>query len=96
MWHVWGRNTYRIVVVRFKVRGHLENPGVKGIILKRILNNQKGGGGGLNWIHLLENKDKWRNLVTTVTSLSYFQLSSKLQYDVTVRPSTRIVVHPVC
>jgi hypothetical protein len=45
----------------------LENPGVDGrIILKWIL---KKGEGGMDWIALAQNRDRWRILVLAVMNL---------------------------
>jgi hypothetical protein len=47
--------------------GHLGNPGVDGrIILKWIL---KKWDGGIDWIELAEDRDRWRSLVNVLINL---------------------------
>jgi hypothetical protein len=44
---------------------HLEDPGVDGrIILKWIF--KKWDGGGLDWIDMAQDRDRWRALVSAV------------------------------
>jgi hypothetical protein len=46
---------------------HLENPGVGGrIILKWIF---KKWDGGMDWIDMAQDRDRWRALVSTVMNL---------------------------
>jgi hypothetical protein len=46
---------------------HLEDPGVDGrIILKRIF---KTWDGGMNWMELAQDRDRWRALVNAVMNL---------------------------
>jgi len=47
-----------------KVRGHLEDTGIDGrIIFKRIFGKWDGG---IDWINLAHDTDRWRALVNTV------------------------------
>jgi hypothetical protein len=56
-----GKGAYRILVGRLEGRNHLEDPGLDGmIILKRIF---KTWDGGMNWIDMVQNRDRWRALV---------------------------------
>ena len=49
-------------------RGHLGDPGVEGrIILRWIF--RKWEVGGMDWIELAQDRDKWRALVTVVMNL---------------------------
>jgi hypothetical protein len=48
-------------------RGHLEDPGVDGrIILRWIFGNLDGG---MDWIELAQDRDRWRSLVNAVMNL---------------------------
>jgi hypothetical protein len=52
-------------VYRFLVGNHLEDPGVDGrIILRWICRNLYGG--GIDWIDLAQDGDRWRALVNGV------------------------------
>jgi hypothetical protein len=55
------RGAHRILVGDLRVGDHLGDPGVDGrIILKRIF---KTWDGGMDWIELAEDRDRWRALV---------------------------------
>jgi hypothetical protein len=57
----------RIVVGRPEGRNHLGDPGVDGrIIIKWIF---KTWDGGMDWIELAQDRDRWRDLVNAVTNL---------------------------
>jgi hypothetical protein len=61
-----GRGAYRILVGRLEGRNHLEDPGVDGrIILKWI----RKWDGGMDWVHMVQDKDRWRALVNAVMKL---------------------------
>jgi len=49
-------------------RDHLEDPGVNGRILKWI-ERKLDVGGGMDWIGLAQNRDRWRALVNAVMNL---------------------------
>jgi hypothetical protein len=47
---------------------HLEDPGIDGrIILKWIL--KKWDGGGMDWIDMAQDRDRWQALVSAVMNL---------------------------
>ena len=45
-------------------RDHLEDPGVDGIILRRIF--RKWDGEDMGWIDLAQDRDRWRAFVNAV------------------------------
>jgi hypothetical protein len=46
-------------------RDHLEDPGIDGMILKWIFKKD----GGMDWIDLAQDRDRWRALVNAVMNL---------------------------
>ena len=69
MQHVWGRGT---VLTEFglgkpRERDTFEDPGVDGrIIVRRVLRMWNGG---MGWIVLAQDRDRWRALVNAVMHL---------------------------
>jgi hypothetical protein len=69
MWHVWGRREVHTGFWWGDVRegDHLGDPGVDGtIILRRVFGKWDGG---MNWIELAQDRDRWRPLVNAVMNL---------------------------
>jgi hypothetical protein len=69
MWRVWGRGEVHTGLYWRKLtkRDHLEDPGVDGrIILKWIFERLDGG---IDWIYLAQDRDRWRPLVNVVMNL---------------------------
>jgi hypothetical protein len=46
---------------------HLEDPGVDGRIIRRWIFRKWSGGGGMNLIHLAQDKERWRAINLRVT-----------------------------
>jgi hypothetical protein len=62
------RGAYRALVGKPEGGNHLEDPGVDGrIILKWTC--ERLDGGGMDWINLAQNRDRWRDLVNAVMNL---------------------------
>jgi hypothetical protein len=71
MWHVWGKREVHTGFWWGDLRegDHLGDPGVDGrIILKWI---SKKLDGGIDWIELIEDRNKWRVLVNAVMNLRF-------------------------
>jgi hypothetical protein len=59
------RGTCRVLVGKPERRDHLEDPGIDGrFILGWIF--RKYDGGGMDWIRLTQDRDRWRALVNVV------------------------------
>jgi hypothetical protein len=51
-------------------RNYLKDPGIDGrIILKLIFDRLDGGGGGMDWINLAQDRDRWQAVVNTMMNL---------------------------
>ena len=62
------RGVYRVLVWKPEGKNHLEDTGVNGrIILRCILRNCDVG--GVDWIDLAQDRDRWRALVNAVMIL---------------------------
>jgi hypothetical protein len=65
---VEGRNVYRVLVGKPEGKGPLERPrrrwedGIK-------MNCREIGWGGVEWIHLAQDRDRWRAVVNAVMNL---------------------------
>jgi hypothetical protein len=62
MQHVWGRGAYRIL--DGKPEGQRQDPGVDGRIILRCIFRKWGG--GMDWIYMAEDRDRWRAVVNAV------------------------------
>jgi len=62
------RGVYRVLVGEPEVKKHLEGPGVDGRIILRWI-SQEVGCGGMGWIDLAKDRDRWRALVNAVMNL---------------------------
>jgi hypothetical protein len=52
-----GRGAYRVLMEGLGERGHVEDPGVGGRIILRLI--FRIGMDGMDWIELAEDKDRW-------------------------------------
>ena len=63
----YGRGAYRFLLGNLRERGHFEDLGIDGrIILKCILQKWDGG---MYWIDLARDRDRWRAVVHAVMNL---------------------------
>jgi len=61
------RGVYRVLVGNLRGRDHLEDRGIDGkIILRWIFRKWDGG---MDWIDLAQDRDRWRALVNAVMNL---------------------------
>jgi len=70
MWHVWGekRGVYRVLVGKPRGKRPLGRPWSRWEDnIKMDL--QEVGYGGVDWIELAQDRDKWRTLVNAVMNL---------------------------
>jgi hypothetical protein len=59
------RGAYSFLCGSLRERNHLEDAGVGGrVILKCI--NKKRWDGGMDWIYLAQNRDRWRAVVNAI------------------------------
>jgi hypothetical protein len=70
MQHVWGcRKVYtRFWLENLRERDHLEDPGVDGRIILRLI-FRMWDGGGMDWIDLAQDREMGRELVNWVMNL---------------------------
>jgi hypothetical protein len=48
---------------------HLEDPGVDGRIILKCIFNKWDGWGGMDWIDMAQDRDRWRAVVSAVMNL---------------------------
>jgi hypothetical protein len=60
------RGTYRILVGTPEGRNHLGEPDVDGRIISKWIFKKWDGKGGMNWIELAQDRDRWRDVVNAV------------------------------
>jgi hypothetical protein len=48
---------------------HLEDLGVDGRIILKLIFKKCNGGGGMDWIDLAQDSERWRDLVNAVLNL---------------------------
>jgi len=52
-------------------RDHLEDPGVNWRIILKWIFSKWVGGGGMDWLDLAQDRDRWRELVNAVMNLRF-------------------------
>jgi hypothetical protein len=60
------RGAYRALVGKPERRRPLEDPGIDWRIILKWIFERLDGGGGIDWIDLVQDRDRWRVLVNTV------------------------------
>jgi hypothetical protein len=70
-----GRNMYRVLVGKPEGKSHSKEKGVDGRMgSKRTLGRLVGG--GVEWIHLAQDRDRWRAVVNAVMNFWVLELRS--------------------
>jgi hypothetical protein len=71
MWHEWegGRNGYRVLVGKPEGKTPLERPRRRWYDRIKMDLREIGWGGGVEWIHLAQDRDRWRAVVNAVMNL---------------------------
>jgi hypothetical protein len=71
MWHVWVKGELFTGFRWGDLRGrdHSEDPGIRWEENIKIDFHYEGWGGGMDWIDLAQDRDRWRALVNTVMNL---------------------------
>jgi hypothetical protein len=62
-----GRNLYRVLVGKTEGKNHLEDQGVDGTMGSRWTLGRFVG--GVEWIHLAQDRDRWWSVVNAVMNL---------------------------
>jgi hypothetical protein len=52
-----------------KEKDHLKDQGIHGRMGSKLTLEKLVGGGGVEWIHLAQDRDRWRAVVTAVMNL---------------------------
>jgi hypothetical protein len=73
-----GRNVYRVLVVKPEGKNHLEDQGVDGRMGSEWTLGRLVGGGGVEWIHLAQDRVRWRAVVNAVMNLRVLAPRSEL------------------
>jgi hypothetical protein len=63
------RNVYRVFVGKPEGKRPLKNQGVDGRMGSKWTLGRLVGGGGVEWIHLAQDRDRWLAVVNAVTNL---------------------------
>jgi hypothetical protein len=71
MWHAWERkeNCTRFWWESPKERDHSEDQGIGGRMVSEWILGRLAWGGGVDWIWLAQDKDRWRAVVNAVMNL---------------------------
>jgi hypothetical protein len=64
-----GRKVYRVLVGKPEGKNHLEDRGADGKMGIRMHIREIGGGWGMEWIRLAQDRDRWRAVVNAVMNL---------------------------
>jgi len=71
MQYVWGRGEVRTGFWwgNLRDRDHLKNPGIDGRMILRWIFRKWGG--GMDWIYLADNRDRWWAVVNAVMNFLF-------------------------
>jgi hypothetical protein len=68
MWHAWKRKVYKALMRKPERKTPLERPRRRWEVGIRVDLGQTGWG-SVEWINVVQDRDRWRDLVTTVMNL---------------------------
>jgi hypothetical protein len=73
MWYAWERaEMYRgFWWESSKEKNHMEDQGVDGKMESKWILGRLVGGGGVEWIHLAQGRDRWRAVVNAMMNLRF-------------------------
>jgi hypothetical protein len=63
-----GRNVYRVLVGKPEGKDHLKDQGIDGSMGSKWTSGRLAGG-GVEWIHLAEDRDRWWAVMNAVVNL---------------------------
>jgi len=63
------RGVHRVWCGNLRETGNLEDPGVDGMIIRIKMGLQEVGCGGMDWIEMAQDRDRWRARVNAVMNL---------------------------
>jgi hypothetical protein len=64
-----GRNVHRVLMGKPEGKNHLEDQSVDGRMGSKWTLGRLVGGGGVEWIHLAQDRDRWWAVVNAVMNL---------------------------
>jgi len=62
---------YRVLVGKPEGKRPLGRPGIDGRIILKLIFRKLGGGGGMCWNDVAEDRDRWQALVNMVMNLQF-------------------------
>jgi hypothetical protein len=83
---------YRVLVGKPEGKDHLKDQSVDGRMGSKWTLGRSVGGGGVEWIHLAQDRDRWRAVVNAVMKLRVLAPRNQL---LTIKYHRNISVHKI-